>query len=51
MNCYTIPAEIHFTGALARWILARYGRDAAVLTRTLILLPSRRACRSRRPER
>jgi len=48
MNCFTISAEIPFIPALARWILDAFGADAGVFTKTLILLPNRRACRALR---
>jgi len=48
LHCTTIPAENPFIATLAAWVLAHYGRDPAVLTRVLVLLPSRRACRSLR---
>ena len=43
---FTIPAGTHFTDALAHGILKRYGDDSLALERVLILLPTRRACRS-----
>ena len=43
---FTIPAGTHFTDALAHGILKRYGDDSLDLERVLILLPTRRACRS-----
>ncbi len=48
MNCYSIPPSESFLRCLAEWVLAEYGHDAALLTRALILLPGRRACRSLR---
>src|SRR4051812_7937217 len=47
-KCATIPAGEPFSGRLARWLLDRYGREAVSLPRVLVLLPSRRACRSLR---
>lgn len=37
-----------FLDQLAAWLLAHYGDDPATLTRLLVLLPSRRACRGLR---
>ena len=48
MNCYTIPADKPFIPHLAGWILDTYGKDAAELTKILVLLPNRRACRALR---
>ena len=45
---FTIPAGTPFTDALARGILDRYGDDPLDLGRVLVLLPTRRACRSLR---
>lgn len=45
---YTIPAHRPFVDALAAGLLARMGDDPAALSDTLILLPTRRACRSLR---
>ena len=47
-QCYTIPAGKHFVNTLADWMLAEYGLDKAMLSQTMVLLPSRRACRSLR---
>lgn len=47
-NCTTIAPEKPFLNLLATWVLERYGADATQLTRTLILLPNRRACRALR---
>ena len=44
----TIPAGIQFTDALAAGILKNYGDDPFDLGRILILLPTRRACRTLR---
>ena len=43
---YTIPAELPFLDALVAGILPRAGDDPLALTRTTILLPTRRAVRS-----
>jgi len=48
LNCRTIPAQTPFINTLARWILEQYGSDVAILTKTLVLLPNRRACRALR---
>ncbi len=48
LNCLTISAEKPFINQLAAWILGRYGADEAIFTKTLILLPNRRACRALR---
>jgi len=48
VNCRNIPAETPFVNVLARWILKQYGQEPAELTRILVLLPNRRACRSLR---
>ena len=47
-RCYTIPAELSFLDTLAGWILSQYGHDPALLAKSLVLLPNRRACRSLR---
>ncbi len=47
-RCYTIPPGQPFLQVLAGWVLAQYGSDPATFTRTLVLLPGRRACRSLR---
>ncbi len=47
-KCFTIPADRPFLSVLARGILEVHGKDAAQLTRVLVLLPNRRACRSLR---
>ena len=44
----TIPAGIQFTDALAAGILERYGDDPFDLGGILVLLPTRRACRTLR---
>lgn len=48
LNCRTIPAGFPFVNVLARWVVAQYGQEPAELTRILVLLPNRRACRSLR---
>ncbi len=45
---FTIPAGTPFTDALARGILKSHGGDPLDLDRVLVLLPTRRACRSLR---
>lgn len=47
-HCTTIPAESPFLATLARWILAQYSQYTTLLPKVLVLLPSRRACRSLR---
>lgn len=47
-KCYSIPAGQPFAKTLATWVLSEYGQSAAALTRMLILLPNRRACRTLR---
>ncbi len=47
-NCYTIPASAPFLLSLAEFVLREYGSDAQSLTRVLLLLPNRRACRAMR---
>lgn len=44
----TIPAGVAFADALAAALLARAGSDPLALAETLILLPTRRACRTLR---
>ena len=46
MAFYTIPAELPFLDTLVAGILPRAGGDPLALTRTTILLPTRRAVRS-----
>lgn len=48
LNLTAIPAAKPFVDVLAHHVLARYGHDPLLLCRVLILLPSRRACRSLR---
>jgi ATP-dependent helicase/nuclease subunit B len=48
LHCYTIPAGKAFINALAGWLMAEYGHNAALMSKTLVLLPNRRACRSLR---
>lgn len=48
LHCYTIPAGKAFINALAGWLMAEYGQNAALMSKTLVLLPNRRACRSLR---
>lgn len=48
LNCTTIPACQPFVARLAEWVLMQYGQDKPQLARTLILLPTRRACQSLR---
>ncbi len=48
LNLHTIPADKPFIEHLASWVLQTCGTDPATLPRALILLPSRRACRSLR---
>jgi ATP-dependent helicase/nuclease subunit B len=44
----TIPAGVAFADALAAALLARAGGDPLALSETLVLLPTRRACRTLR---
>jgi len=48
LNCWSIPAGQPFLSVLAGWLLGEYGADMATLTRALVLLPNRRACRALR---
>jgi ATP-dependent helicase/nuclease subunit B len=48
LHCYTIPAGKAFINALAGWLMAEYGQNAVLMSKTLVLLPNRRACRSLR---
>ncbi len=43
---FTIPSNASFADALARGILERWGGDPLELSRVMVLLPTRRACRS-----
>jgi ATP-dependent helicase/nuclease subunit B len=43
---YSIAPELPFVDVLAAGLLARAGDDPAALARTLVLLPTRRACRA-----
>lgn len=43
---YTIPSDRPFAQELVRGVMAQTGGDPAVLSRYLILLPTRRACRA-----
>ncbi|WP_020590640.1 double-strand break repair protein AddB [Kiloniella laminariae] len=43
---YTIPSNVSFVDALAEGVLERWGNDPLELSRVMILLPTRRACRS-----
>ena len=45
LHCRTIPADAPFVRVLAAWILKEYGGSLA-LSRLLLLLPNRRACRA-----
>lgn len=47
-NVYTIPSGAPFTDELARGLLGKYSDDPLVLGSVLVLLPTRRACRSLR---
>ena len=47
-SVFTIPAGTPFVDALAAGILKRAGDDPGELPRLLVLLPTRRACRSLR---
>ena len=47
-SLYSISAEFSFVDALAEGLLARAGGDPAALADMLVLLPTRRACRSLR---
>jgi len=47
-NCFTFPSDAPFLRSLAGYVLREYGADAAGLTKLLILLPNRRACRALR---
>ena len=43
---FSIPPQLAFVDALASGILERTGKDPLALARTVILLPTRRACRA-----
>lgn len=43
---FTVPPNHSFADALARGLLARWGDDPLMLSRALVLLPTRRACRN-----
>ncbi len=43
---YNIPASLSLTDILAKGLLHRHQNDGSTLSKTLILLPTRRACRS-----
>ena len=45
---FTIASGVSFVDALAAGLLARWGETPVALSRALILLPTRRACRSLR---
>jgi ATP-dependent helicase/nuclease subunit B len=45
---FTIPSGVSFVDALAEGLLARWGESPVALSRAVILLPTRRACRSLR---
>src|SRR5437868_5846822 len=47
-HCRTIPAGTPFLSTLAAWLLNQYGKEPLELSRVLVLLPNRRACRSLR---
>src|SRR5690606_25546576 len=47
-SVFTIPAGRPFLDDLARGLLAEAGPDPLDLARTLVLLPTRRACRAAR---
>lgn len=47
-NIFSISADRPFVDALARGVIDRYGKDPLTLSDVLILLPTRRACRSLR---
>jgi ATP-dependent helicase/nuclease subunit B len=47
-NVFTIPASVPFLPALARHLLNKYSDAPHALTKVLILLPNRRACRALR---
>ncbi len=47
-NPCTISAHLPFADTLAQWILERFGGDPLLLSRALVLLPSRRAVPSLR---
>ena len=42
---FTIPAALPFVDALAAGLIARAGAEPLALSDTLVLLPTRRACR------
>jgi len=48
MHCNFIPPEQPFLKTLAMWVLQTHGHSPADLTKLLILLPNRRACRALR---
>ena len=43
---YTIPSNASFADALAKGILDQWGSNPLELSRVMVLLPTRRACRS-----
>jgi len=45
-NVANIPAGVSFVDALARGLLARWGDDPLQLSKAMVLLPTRRACRA-----
>ncbi|MCW9035462.1 MAG: double-strand break repair protein AddB [Rhodospirillales bacterium] len=45
---YTVPPSAPFADVLARGILDQFGEDPAALSQVVILLPTRRACRTLR---
>jgi ATP-dependent helicase/nuclease subunit B len=47
-NLRTIAGHVPFGETLAAWVLERFGHEPLILSRTLILLPSRRAALSLR---
>jgi len=48
VNCHSLPPDASFAAVLAAWIMENYAGNAELFTKTLILLPNRRACRSLR---
>lgn len=47
-HCYHIPAGKPFLQGVAAWVSAQCGDSPEILTKALILLPNRRACRALR---
>jgi ATP-dependent helicase/nuclease subunit B len=45
-NVFTIPTGVPFADALAAGLMARAGSDPLALSRMIVLLPNRRACRA-----